>query len=42
MYWDAELLRAIVYMMILETAGLNNDKDKIKNSIKKLSKDFEL
>ena len=42
MYWDAELLRAIVYMMILETAGLNNDKDKIKNSIKKLSKDFEI
>ena len=42
MYWDAKLLRAIVYMMILETAGLNNDKDKIKNYIKKLSKDFEI
>lgn len=38
MYWDAELLRAVVYMMILETAGLSDDKQKIKNSIKKLSK----
>lgn len=38
MYWDAELLRAIVYMMILETAGLVDNKHKIKNSIEKLSK----
>ena len=38
MYWDAELLRAIVYMLILETAGLFDDKQKIKNSIRKLSK----
>ena len=38
MYWDAELLRAIVYMMILETAGLVGNKHKIKNSIEKLSK----
>lgn len=38
MYWDAELLRAVVYMMILETAGLVDDKNKIKKSIRKLSK----
>lgn len=38
MYWDAELLRAVVYMMILETAGLSDNKQKIKNSIRKLSK----
>lgn len=37
MFWDAELLRAVVYMMILETAGLA-DKQKIKNSVKRLSR----
>ena len=37
MYWDAELLRAMVYMLILKTAGVS-DKDKLFNSVKKLSK----
>ena len=37
MYWDAELLRAMVYMLILKTAGIS-DKYKLFNSIKKLSK----
>ena len=36
MYWDAELLRAMVYMLILKTAGISDEK--IFNSIKKLSK----
>lgn len=33
MYWDAELLRAMVYMLILKTAGVS-DKDKLFNSVK--------
>lgn len=37
MYWDAELLRAMVYMLILKTTGVS-DKDKLFNSVKKLSK----
>ena len=32
MYWDAELLRAMVYMLILKTAGISDEK--IFNSIK--------
>ena len=37
MYWDAELLRAMVYMLILKTAGVS-DKNKLFNTLKKLSK----
>lgn len=37
MYWDAELLRAMVYMLILKSAGVT-DRDKLFNSIRKLSK----
>lgn len=36
MFLDAELLRAVIYKMILETAGIN-DKDKLVNCLKKLS-----
>ena len=37
MYRDAELLRAMVYMLILKSAGIS-EKSKLFNSIKKLSK----
>ena len=37
MYWDVELLRAMVYMLILKTSGVS-DENKLFNSIKKLSK----
>lgn len=37
MYYDSELLRAIVYMLILKTVGLE-DKVKLKNSLKKMSR----
>ncbi|MBD5516609.1 MAG: hypothetical protein HDR06_18750 [Lachnospiraceae bacterium] len=35
-YWDAELLRAIVYMMILKEAGI--DGESLKHSLDKLSR----
>lgn len=35
-YWDAELLRAIVYMMILKEAGV--DKEKIRHSLNKFTR----
>lgn len=36
MYWDSELLRAIVYMLIFKTIGID-DKDTLKRMLKKLS-----
>ena len=35
-YWDAELLRAIVYMMILKEAGV--DEEKIRHSLNKFTR----